>query len=267
MLGEKSAERGIKRLLRRLAHAGEEVLGWDTGSVTVLQRGQVTEVSGLLVATPNTVLLVNQANGQAAVIPWESISSTETRQDRWKTNFILHLRDGGSITLRSSSARPVQTLISDWVEAGVRQRASTEPRIAEQGYVSVDDTEAMAYELRRRWEEGELNPPPSFKLKDPDLDVSSLPQTPISSWRSCPACDGKLLVFEGIADCSDCRRLWSDPKVGPLLDKETGRLIGREERIPMSPTDFETGDWLKPIAYLRWPSRDGRPWPLPGDPV
>jgi hypothetical protein len=151
------------------------------------------------------------------------------------------------------------------VQADQRQRASIEARIAEQGYISIDDREAMTYELKRQWEAEELNYPPSFKLEDREIDVSSLPQSPVSSWRNCPACDGKLVMFEGIGDCSDCRRLWCDAEVGPVLDEETGGLIGREKRLPMSPTDFETGGWLKPIAFLRWPSRDGRPWPIPGE--
>jgi hypothetical protein len=264
VLGEKLVAKRMKKLLVLCGHGGEDLLGWDTGDVTVFRAGQVFEMKGLLLATSEAVDLLDQASSQHSTIPWESITSTDTRVGEWKTDFILQLRDGVSVTLRTIAPRPVQTLISDWVAAGQRQQASIEARVKKQGYISLDDREAMVWDIQRRWEAGELNPPPSFKVEDSSIDVGSLPQGPVSSWRICPACTGELLTFDGMAECRYCRRIWCDPEVEPVLDQESGALVGREQRIPMTPTDFETGNWLRPAVYMRFPNRDGTAWPGPG---
>jgi hypothetical protein len=173
-------------------------------------------------------------------MPWDVITDTETRQDRWETSFVMYTDDGGCITLRTGAPRPVQTLIADWVKAGSQERVAADSAPIEQGYVSLDDREGMVRELKHRWEAGELNYPPSFKLVDRPRRAFT-PAGSVSSWGACPACAGKLLMHEGIGDCSDCRRIWCDPKVAPVLEEETGALVGREDRIPMSPTEFQRG--------------------------
>lgn len=266
MLGEKTRRRQLRKLLDLLGYRNEKVLGWDTGTALITAQGQAAEMKALLVATPVHVFLIDERTpSRAMAMSWDIITDTETRQDTWKTSFVMYTADGGSVTLRTGAPRPVQTLIADRVKAGAPEPLAAGSPATEQGYFSLDDREATARQLKLQWEAGELDPPPSFKVTDPDLDLYQLPAGPVSAWEACPACAGKLLLHEGIGDCSDCRRIWCDPKVAPVLDEESGALVGRTDRIPMSPTDYETGSWKNPIAYRRWPSRDGIPWPLPGD--
>jgi hypothetical protein len=260
MFGEKTAQRRLAKLLARLGYEGE-VLGWDTGDAVILASGQALETKGLVVATPEYVLVIDERTSRAMAMPWRVITKTETRQDAWKTSFVMYTDDGGSITLRTGAPRPVQTLIADWVEA-----ASTDRESALMASTAVDpsaDDEGVDRLLRQEWESGRFDPLPSFKVKDHDLDRYVLPPGLVCSWQVCPACEAQLLIYDGIADCCNCRRIWCDAKVGPVLDERSGAPIGREERIPLTPTDYESGDWAKPIAYLRWPSRDGTPWPFP----
>jgi hypothetical protein len=58
-------------------------------------------------------------------MPWSVITAAETRQDTWKSTFVLYTDDGGSVALRTAAPRPIQTLISDWV--GTRGRGPADP--------------------------------------------------------------------------------------------------------------------------------------------
>jgi hypothetical protein len=79
-------------------------------------------MKGLLVATPMHVFLLDQHTSRGMAMPWHVIIGVETRQDSWKTSFILHTDDGGSVAVRTAAPQPVQTLIADWVNAGKRDR-------------------------------------------------------------------------------------------------------------------------------------------------
>lgn len=122
MLGEIIRRKQIGKILSLLGYGGEEVLGWDSGDVLVTAGGRSREMKGLLVATPTHVFLLDQRTSQGMAMPWHVITDAETRQDTWKTSFILHTTDGGSVALRTSAPRPVQTLIADWVTADRRDR-------------------------------------------------------------------------------------------------------------------------------------------------
>lgn len=122
MFGEKSAQKRLGRLLAHLGYDDEEILGWDTGEVLITAPGRALKTKGVLVATPDHVFFIDERTSRAMAMPWDAITDTETRQDKWKSSFVLYTDDGGSITLRTGAPRPVQTLIADWVEAGSHER-------------------------------------------------------------------------------------------------------------------------------------------------
>lgn len=252
MLGEKAAEKTVRLYLRRLGYGAEDVLGWDSGEGFLTGSGRAWQGPMLLVATPNHLVVLDKRTGDGNALEWHELASCETRQDRWKTNFIVYTQDGASITLRTAGPRPVQTLIADWIQAGVKDEATTNRRM-------------LTDYLKQQWESGAITIPMDSKVLDSSVDVSTLPGRPVATWSACPQCGKALVLFESMADCSGCRRIWCDGEVEPVLDRESGQLVGSRRRVPLLQSDFETGRWQQPAAFLRGPYKAGYSPPLPSE--
>jgi len=182
MLGEKSAEHIARLALRNMGHGTEEILGWDSGAGTITNQGKRWTGKLLLIATPLHVCLYAVHEGPMSVVDWGAILATDTRQGKWKSEFILHLNIGASVSLRTAAPRPVQTLISDWVRA----QKEDEGRFAQQreaGLITTEDKAGLAADIARRFQAGEIEYEPSWHVEDSTVDKNSLPGKPVVEWR------------------------------------------------------------------------------------
>jgi hypothetical protein len=75
---------------------------------------------------------------------------------------------------------------------------------------------ALAGEIEGIWRRNEIELP-ALAGEDATVNPTWLPDTPVASWTSCPICSGNLVVFDGMTDCIDCRRIWCDPGILPIL--------------------------------------------------
>ncbi|MGH2572736.1 MAG: hypothetical protein ACRDGU_04520, partial [Actinomycetota bacterium] len=110
--------------------------------------------------------------------------------------------------------------------------------------------------LRDMFERGEWQPSLSLAVPEPKEGAYPvLPDASVTSWSQCPICQGELKTVEDVGECLECRRLWCNPMRQPRLD-ESGKLIGGEDRLPMTDSELASGEWQQVTAYVRGPRRD-----------
>lgn len=90
MLGEKSADKVARSYLRQLGHGAEAILGWDTGDGFITGGGQAWQGKLLLVATPNHLFVLPKRRWGGQALRWSDLASAETRQDKWKSSFVVY---------------------------------------------------------------------------------------------------------------------------------------------------------------------------------
>ncbi len=117
VLGEKTAEgQRLVELLSTSGHGGEEAIYWDAGEMALIDKGRRLEIEGVLAASSWHLHIVDMKGGDVVTVPVDSVVKAETRQEEEKSEFILHLEDGGTLTFRSKAPHPLPTPIAELIE-------------------------------------------------------------------------------------------------------------------------------------------------------